>query len=153
LATNNLRFTYLASTTAFWDLENPVLLSGEIGIELDTNRIKVGDSLRSWSNLPYLRIGPAGTSEVPEGTDNTKLYLTAAERLLIEDLQKNAFWELITSDIPGGYLGYQNLQRWKIKKKTGVSPTITRTYADIESNPDYYSFNYAWANRDKLIYV
>ncbi|MEL6301110.1 MAG: hypothetical protein AAFR07_05675 [Pseudomonadota bacterium] len=32
---------------------NPVLLPGEIGCETDTNRIKVGDGVTAWSDLPY----------------------------------------------------------------------------------------------------
>lgn len=37
-----------------WTSANPILLSGEIGIELDTNKFKVGDGSNSWSSLSYV---------------------------------------------------------------------------------------------------
>lgn len=41
--------------TAFnWTAENPVLAAGEIGFELDTNRLKVGNGVNAWKVLPYL---------------------------------------------------------------------------------------------------
>ena len=38
-----------------WANENPTLAQGEIGIELDTNRFKIGDGVRGWNTLPYAR--------------------------------------------------------------------------------------------------
>ena len=38
-----------------WANENPTLAQGEIGIELDTNRFKIGDGVRGWNTLPYER--------------------------------------------------------------------------------------------------
>ena len=35
-------------TAANWAAANPVLLKGEIGIELDTRKIKVGDGTTDW---------------------------------------------------------------------------------------------------------
>ena len=41
-----------------WSANNPVLLAGEIGIELDSNtnsmKVKVGNGSTSWNNLPYI---------------------------------------------------------------------------------------------------
>lgn len=36
-----------------WIEKNPILADGEIGIESDTNLIKIGDGTTSWINLPY----------------------------------------------------------------------------------------------------
>ena len=38
-----------------WGNENPTLAQGELGIELDTNRFKIGDGVRGWNTLPYER--------------------------------------------------------------------------------------------------
>jgi hypothetical protein len=38
-----------------WTQANPVLGKGEIGIEIDTNKIKIGDGVSTWSNLEYFR--------------------------------------------------------------------------------------------------
>lgn len=40
-------------TASEWDSLNPVLYAGEIGIETDTNKIKIGDGDTDWENLPY----------------------------------------------------------------------------------------------------
>jgi hypothetical protein len=36
-----------------WTTANPILASGEIGVELDTTKIKIGNGTSSWNNLPY----------------------------------------------------------------------------------------------------
>lgn len=41
-------------TAENWVSADPVLLKGEIGIELDTRKIKVGDGMTNWSSLQYL---------------------------------------------------------------------------------------------------
>ena len=34
---------------------NPTLAQGELGIELDTGRIKIGDGVTAWNTLKYER--------------------------------------------------------------------------------------------------
>lgn len=40
-------------TKAEWTAANPVLLVGELGIESDTHKAKIGDGITSWSGLAY----------------------------------------------------------------------------------------------------
>jgi hypothetical protein len=40
-------------TAAAWTAANPTLLSGEMGIESDTRKIKVGTGSTAWNALPY----------------------------------------------------------------------------------------------------
>jgi len=37
-----------------WQTQNPVLLTGEIGVETDTNKFKIGNGETSWNNLDYI---------------------------------------------------------------------------------------------------
>lgn len=37
-----------------WSTTNPVLMKGEIGIETDTNKFKIGDGVKAWSALSYV---------------------------------------------------------------------------------------------------
>jgi hypothetical protein len=37
-----------------WTLSNPTLFAGEMGVETDTNRVKVGDGVTPWIVLPYI---------------------------------------------------------------------------------------------------
>jgi Major tropism determinant N-terminal domain len=46
---------------ANWVSNNPVLASGEMGINLDTYQYKLGDGVKTWIQLPYAGIaGPTG---------------------------------------------------------------------------------------------
>lgn len=36
-----------------WTQANPILAQGEIGVELDTLKFKVGDGVKDWKSLPY----------------------------------------------------------------------------------------------------
>lgn len=44
-------------TAANWTTTNSILAAGELGIETDTNRIKIGDGATEWTGLKY---GPVG---------------------------------------------------------------------------------------------
>ena len=39
---------------AVLELRNQVLLEGEIGFEIDTNKIKIGNGINGWNNLAFL---------------------------------------------------------------------------------------------------
>ena len=43
-------------TAAEWAAANPILAQGEIGVNLDANRFKVGTGLTSWNNLEYTAV-------------------------------------------------------------------------------------------------
>ncbi len=58
----NTRIQLRHDSAANWTTANPVLLQGECGIELDTNKFKFGDGTKKWSELDY-----AGTQIKIEG--------------------------------------------------------------------------------------
>ena len=41
-------------TSTNWTTNNPILASGELGIETDTNQVKIGNGIGNWDVLPYL---------------------------------------------------------------------------------------------------
>ena len=56
-------------SAAAWASNNPILASGEMGIELpvvntDPVKIKVGNGIHGWNTLPYQ---PTGSSEKSSG--------------------------------------------------------------------------------------
>jgi hypothetical protein len=51
-------------TAANWTAENPVLLNGEVGLETDTRKFKVGNGSTAWSGLSYW---PAATATMARG--------------------------------------------------------------------------------------
>ena len=55
MATFSKRIQLRNDSASAWASANPVLLEGEIGIEIDAtrNRIKIGDGTTAWNDLPY----------------------------------------------------------------------------------------------------
>lgn len=51
--TLNVRIKQKYDTASNWSAKNPVLLAGEIGIESDTNKLKVGNGVNNWNDLLY----------------------------------------------------------------------------------------------------
>lgn len=43
-------------TAADWTTADPILAEGELGVELDTNRVKIGDGATEWSGLDYFGV-------------------------------------------------------------------------------------------------
>ena len=37
-----------------WSSSNPALRQGELGVDLDAKKFKLGDGFTSWNNLPYM---------------------------------------------------------------------------------------------------
>ncbi len=64
-----MRFGNLIEFAADWEEANPLLFLGEIGIERDTNGVKIGDGVTLWNNLPYL--SPLIIDGGEDGYDNT----------------------------------------------------------------------------------
>jgi len=55
-------------TETEWSTANPTLAEGELGLETDTSKFKVGDGSTAWNSLAYGGIqGPPGNS----GADGT----------------------------------------------------------------------------------
>lgn len=63
-------------TASQWTSANPTLAAGEVGIETDTLRIKIGDGSTAWNSLAYSAVGTisnvtAGTGLSGGGTSAT----------------------------------------------------------------------------------
>lgn len=47
-------FLLRRGTTSAWEAANPILAYGEPGYEKDTGKLKIGDGIHAWNELPYL---------------------------------------------------------------------------------------------------
>lgn len=47
-------FKFKRGTAARWAEVNPVLMLGEPGFVVDENRLKIGDGVTHWNDLPYI---------------------------------------------------------------------------------------------------
>ena len=50
----NTTFKLKRGTAARWAEVNPILETGEPGFVYDTNRLKIGDGITHWNDLPYI---------------------------------------------------------------------------------------------------
>ena len=57
-------------TASQWTTTNPILAVGEMGLETDTGKFKVGNGSSNWSALPYSS-GPQGT-QGPTGSTGSQ---------------------------------------------------------------------------------
>lgn len=48
-----IQFQFRRGTASEWSSANPVLAAGEMGIETDTRKVKIGDGTTNWANLSY----------------------------------------------------------------------------------------------------
>ena len=62
MATVSSTFLLKRGTAARWAEVNPVLQNGEPGFVYDQNRLKIGDGVTPWNDLPY--IGGEGKQEI-----------------------------------------------------------------------------------------
>lgn len=63
-STLNVRLVLRNGTAAVWAEKNPVLLKGEIGIENDTNKMKIGDGVSAWNDLDYAGVDEATITNI-----------------------------------------------------------------------------------------
>ena len=65
------RFKLRNGTAAEWTAANPTLLQGEIGVETDTRKYKIGDGSTAWAGLSYYIDGIAIRGQCSKMTDGT----------------------------------------------------------------------------------
>ena len=51
-------------TASAWTSANPTLASGELGLETDTDKLKLGDGSTAWTSLGYYTLGTVGYSSL-----------------------------------------------------------------------------------------
>lgn len=85
----NTTFKLKRGTAARWAEVNPILEQGEPGFVYDFNKLKIGDGITPWNDLPYIE----GKSEVqnyyireefPVIGDPTVIYKASAELSLYQ---------------------------------------------------------------------
>ena len=70
-------------TASNWTTVNPVLASGELGVETDTNKFKIGDGVTAWNTLDY-QGGGGDLSNYYTKTETNELLEEKADDFIIE---------------------------------------------------------------------
>ena len=73
-ATTNAKILVRRDTSTNWYATNPILLSGEQGYETNTGKMKIGDGIRPWCQLPYF-VGSISTIFLDAGKPDTSYIL------------------------------------------------------------------------------
>jgi hypothetical protein len=96
-----------------WNNVNPVLSQGEPGFEIDSGRVKVGDGIKPWNQLPYIK-----TENLPPN----------AQGILQNDGSGLLSWALI----PPGFSGNYN----DLTNKPNLHPVATSgNYTQLTNRP------------------
>lgn len=114
--TLNIRIQLRNDTAENWTTKNPVLLKGEMGVEIDTGKTKIGNGTDHWTTLTY--------SGVDEDTIKG-----------IIDNNRNNFTEVIPND---GESDAQALARMITNPKKGDMAVVVRTF--VEGKQSYTAY-------------
>jgi hypothetical protein len=49
-----VRIQFRRGISSEWTTANPILAEGEIGLESDNRKFKIGDGATAWASLPYI---------------------------------------------------------------------------------------------------
>ena len=63
------RIQFRRDTKSRWAEINPILMEGEVGLEVDTQNIKMGDGVTAWNNLDY-GVGYSNVTSEPGDNEN-----------------------------------------------------------------------------------
>ena len=116
MATLNIRIQLRNDTAENWTTQNPILLKGEMGVEIDTGKTKIGNGIDDWKTLKY--------SGVDEDTIKG-----------IIDNNRSAFTEVVPEE---GEADAQALARAITNPKKGDMAVVVRTF--VEGKESYTAY-------------
>lgn len=105
--TLNSRILIRNDTALNWQTQNPVLMKGELGVEIDSRKFKFGDGTTAWNDLEYASASAAIVStSVPSNGDDahdigTLWVNTETDKVyvLVDNTASSAIWrQMVTPD-------------------------------------------------------
>lgn len=124
--TLNIRIQLRNDTAENWTTANPVLLKGEMGVEIDTGKTKIGNGTDDWKTLKY--------SGVDEDTIKG-----------IIDNNRSAFTEVAPNE---GESDAQALARVITTPKKGDMAVVVREFVSDKHSYIAYIYDTAWSAMD-----
>ena len=94
-------FQFKRGTAARWEEVNPILKQGEPGFVYDENRLKIGDGVTPWRDLPYIDgkteiVSAANVSNFPLIGDPNVIYKASNELSLYQFNSKTKSYEKLS---------------------------------------------------------
>jgi hypothetical protein len=125
-------------TAATWTSVNPILASGEIGVETDTNKFKIGDGTSTWSALAYQ--GGSGTAHgIPSGGTTGQVLSK------VNSTDYNVQWSTVSGGASSFYGTYTGTT-WTVNHNLGYQPAITTMDNALTPNQVEGTINHIDAN-------
>ena len=130
------RIQHRRGTASEWTTANPVLAEGELGLETDTAKWKIGDGATAWTSLGYANQVVAGPASVSNSGASPALTITntgSGNSLVVEDSASTDSTPFVID--ASGNVGI------------GVTPaTLFHTESDTASNDTRLAINNTSAN-------
>lgn len=133
MALNSLkvRLTVRGDTKENWAAANPVLLQNEAGRETDTNRVKYGDGVTAWIDLPYFAEQDA--VDIPYDNAEYPTIAEALDALLYKKVEVDSFVNNVNTAEIGSTVNEVTLS-WELKgNPTSVKVDTEEVGADVKS--------------------
>lgn len=128
-----VRVCHAYATSAQWSNANPVLMGGEMGVESDTLKYKIGDGVTKWSNLSYasgIIVDEEISSTSTNPVQNKAIYNALLNKVGTEDIFNGFALRSPTASILWR-IGSQTLGSLTASNYTGTSLRATQ---DSEGN-------------------
>ena len=137
-----VRIQFRRDTAANWTSANPTLASGELGLETDTRKFKIGDGTTAWTSLSYGALtGPLNAgSVVTTVTDKSAAYtITAAdENTFIRSTSGTAVTMTIANVLnPGESVQFVQWGAGQITFAAGAGVTLASVDNKLKTNKQY----------------
>ena len=103
-------FQLKRGTAQRWIEVNPILKQGEPGFEYDTNKLKIGNGINHWIDLPYITQDVANDvisvdyfTDLPTEGDILKIYKVNSEKTLYQWNPTNNSYEKLLGTSEEGF--------------------------------------------------
>lgn len=128
-------------TAAKWTSSNPKLLKGEIGIEIDTRKFKIGDGTKNWNSLEYANITDLSNYYTKAELDQAMALINAGLESLEQHGVRRDNPHGVTASQVGAYTKAEtsSLVSGKVDKVSGkslVSDTEITKLATVKTNAE-----------------
>jgi len=125
-------------TAANWNSNNPILSSGEFGLESDTQKIKVGNGSATWSDRPYINVLPSDLAELSQDAVNNALTAGNGITKVYDDLNNTITISVDTSIIANrDYV--DNAISGVLDGAPGLLDTLKELAAAIDDDPAFFT--------------
>ena len=133
-----IRIQLRRDTAVNWGSANPILRAGEIGIETDSLRFKIGDGVSTWSSRPYVNVLPSELTELSQDAVNQALTAGNGITKVYDDANNTITVSVDTSIIANKQYVDDSLSA-VLDSAPGLLNTLNELAAAIGDDPNFFA--------------